>query len=158
MQVFRIARSRYIRDLTGAGAALYGGRWNHKNIPMIYTAENRSLATVEYLVHLPLPLLPGDLRLAVLEIPDSTAPEQISGKQLPKDWRDYPAPQGLAALGSAWARSRRSLLLRVPSAVVADEFNILISPLHPDIIQVSILRVEGYAFDKRLVKTAMREK
>ncbi len=158
MQVFRIAKARHIKDLSGTGPRLYGGRWNRKNIPVIYTAENRSLATVEYLVHLPLSLLPKDLRLAILEIPDSIAPEQMSMKQLPKHWRDYPAPPELAALGSAWALSRRSLSLRVPSAVVRNEFNILLNPLHPEISKVSLVRVEEYALDKRLLKTESREK
>ncbi len=158
MQVFRIAKARHIKDLSGTGPKLYGGRWNRKNIPVIYTAENRSLATVEYLVHVPLSLLPKDLRLAVLEIPDSIVPEQMSLKQVPKDWRDYPAPPELAALGSAWALSRRSLLLRVPSAVIGNEFNILINPLHPEMSKVSMVRVEEYAFDRRLLRTVKSEK
>jgi len=50
--VYRIAKTRYIYDLTGAGARLYGGRWNQKGIGMIYTSENRSLASLEFLVHI----------------------------------------------------------------------------------------------------------
>ncbi len=157
MQVFRIAKTRHINDLSGTGARLHGGRWNRRNTPLIYTAENRSLATVEYLVHVPLSILPRNLRLAVIEIPDSAVPEQIAMKKLPRDWRDYPGPAALADLGSAWALSRRSLLLRVPSVVVANEFNILINPLHPESNKISITRIEEYALDKRLIKIAARE-
>ncbi len=155
MQVFRIAKARYIKDLSGTGPRLYGGRWNRKNVPVVYTAEHRSLATVEYLVHVPLSLLPNDLRMAVLEFPASLVPEKISPKQLPRNWRDYPPPPELAALGSDWALSRHSLLLRVPSAVVENEFNLLLNPLHPEISKVSIVDVEKYTLDKRLLKTSL---
>ena len=31
------------------GASLYGGRWNHKGIPVIYTADSRALCALEVL-------------------------------------------------------------------------------------------------------------
>lgn len=152
MQAFRIAKTQYIHDLSGTGTMLYGGRWNRKNIPIIYSAENRSLAALEFLVHVPLSIVPSNLSIACLEIPDDIVPEQISMTQLPKNWRDYPAPPALAHLGSEWALSRRSLLLRVPSVVVVDEFNILINPKHSNINRVTISRVESYIFDRRLFR------
>jgi RES domain-containing protein len=152
VQVFRIAKTRHIRDLSGTGAILHGGRWNRKNIPVIYSAENRALAAVEFLVHVPLSIVPNNLNIACLEIPDDIFPEKISITQLPNNWRDYPAPPELADLGSEWALSRRSLLLRVPSVVVVDEFNILINPKHSDINRVTISNFESYIFDRRLLR------
>ena len=67
--VYRIAMQRYVSDLSGFGARITGGRWNHKGIALIYTSENRSLATVETLVHVDLATLPKDLYIASLEIP-----------------------------------------------------------------------------------------
>lgn len=46
-----------------------------------------------------------------------------------------------------------SLLLRVPSAVIMHEFNILINPTHPDMKFVDILEVESFIYDERLHKT-----
>ena len=152
MQAFRIAKTQHIRDLSGIGAVLYGGRWNRKNIPVIYSSVNRALAAVEFLVHVPLSIVPSHLSIACLEIPDDIIPEQILMTQLPSNWRDYPAPPELADWGSEWALSRRSLLLRVPSVVVVNEFNLLISPKHPDINRVTISQVESYLFDKRLFR------
>jgi RES domain-containing protein len=152
VRVYRIAKTQVIRDLSGTGAMLHGGRWNRKDIPVIYTAESRSLATVEFLVHVSLlTLVPKNLSVASLEIPDDTVPEQVSVTDLPKDWRDYPAPPELADLGSEWAIAGRSLVLRVPSVVVPDEFNLLINPKHPDISRVTLSRVEAYALDRRLL-------
>ena len=42
-----------------------------------YTSENRAHATVEYLVHVPLSIVPTDLSLATLQIP-----EEIISKEL----------------------------------------------------------------------------
>jgi RES domain-containing protein len=152
VQVFRIAKTRHIRDLSGTGAMLHGGRWNPKNIPVIYASESRSLASLEFLVHVSLlPILPKNLSIACLDIPDDTVAERISVAELPKNWRDYPGPSELADIGSKWATSMRSLLLRVPSVVVVDEFNVLINPKHPEIKRVTLTLVETFTFDRRLI-------
>lgn len=154
MLVYRIARTPYIRDLSGTGARLYGGRWNHKGIGMVYTSENRALATVEYLVHVPLSLIPRDLSIATLRIPDRLTTKTPAVADLPANWRDYPAPPALADLGTQWTISQETLLLRVPSAVVKHEWNILLNPSHPDMPYVTIAQVEAYAFDTRLLRAA----
>ena len=58
--------------------------------------------------------LPQDIRIATLEIPDGLHPEILPPELLPKNWRSYPPPIKLAKLGNDWARSNRSLVLRVP--------------------------------------------
>lgn len=152
MLVYRIAKTKYIHDLSGSGARLYGGRWSRKGIGIIYTSENRALATVEYLVHVPLSLVPGDISIATLKIPNGIAPKEISISGLPANWRDYPAPPELAEIGTRWALSNDTLLLRVPSAVVEHECNTLINPSHPDMKHVSISQTERYRFDVRLLR------
>ena len=152
MRVYRIAKSQYVRDLSGMGARLYGGRWNQRGIGVVYTAESRALATVEYLVHVPLSLIPRDLSMATLQIPHEIIPKTLSTATLPANWRDYPAPSVLADLGTQWALSRETLLLRVPSVVVEREWNVLINPLHPDMPHVMITQVEAYQFDTRLLR------
>lgn len=132
MVVYRIAKTKYIHDLSGIGARIYGGRWNNKGVPMIYTSESRALATVEYLVHVPLPIVPSDISIASLNMPDGMILREISISDLPANWRDFPAPPELAELGTQWALKNETLLLRVPSVVVEHEFNILINPSHPE--------------------------
>ena len=122
MLVYRIAKTEYIHDLSGTGAKVYGGRWSKKGIGIIYTSENRALATVEYLVHVPLSLFPGNISIATLKIPDGIAPKEISISGLPANWRNYPAPLELAEIGTRWALANDTLLLRVPSAVVEHEW------------------------------------
>ncbi len=152
MFLFRISKKVHIRDLTGAGARLYGGRWNHRGVPLIYTSESRSLATVEYLVHLSLPEAPGDLSMATLEVPDDILPEPLDLSSLPRNWRESPPPVKLADLGTEWARSRTSLLLRVPSAVIEHEHNMLINPAHNGMSRVKLVEVKPYKLDERLMR------
>lgn len=47
MRLFRIAKTHYINDLSGAGARANGGRWNRVGVGLLYTSPSRALATVE---------------------------------------------------------------------------------------------------------------
>lgn len=152
MRLFRIAKSEYVRDLTGTGARLYGGRWNQKGTALVYTSESRALATVEFLVHFSLPQAPAGLALATLEIPAAAQTEQVALQPLPEHWRGFPPPAELAALGTRWAREGKSLLLRVPSAVVEGESNLLINPAHLEAAGVRIARVAAWDLDARLME------
>ncbi len=150
MKVYRIAKKAYIKDLSGEGARLYGGRWNIKGTSMLYSASNRSLATVEYLVHLPMALLPKDFFIVELTVPSRIKSITIKESTLPKDWKNYPAPFKLAELGTKWINEKSSLTLKVPSSVVKNEWNILINPNHKYFDRVEISNIEPYGFDERL--------
>ena len=150
--LYRIATAAHVRDLGGTGARLHGGRWNEPGTPILYASPTRSLATVEFLVHVALPLVPRGLRLATIEVPDDASSEDLDPAVLPRYRRRTPAPPRLAALGTLWARSGRSLLLRVPSAVIGCEFNVLVNPLHAGFGGVKLLRVEPWITDPRLTR------
>jgi RES domain-containing protein len=152
MLVYRIAKQQFIYDLTGEGARLYGGRWNKKGTPVVYTSGSRSLATVEYLVHLPQSVMPLDVCMAELEIPDPESGELVSQDTLPPDWRAFPSPAQLAEIGEAWIRAGLSPVQKVPSAVVKDEWNYLLNPRHPLFQSLKIVSVEDWQFDHRLLE------
>ena len=152
MKLFRIAKEQHIGGLSGIGARLYGGRWNHKGVAVVYASESRALAALEYLVHVPMSTIPRDLEMMELVIPEQIIPENIDTADLPLKWREYPPPQRLATLGSNWVHSNRSLLLRVPSAVVENEFNVLINPEHEDLKRIRTIGPVRFEFDGRLLK------
>lgn len=152
MKVYRIAKKAFIEDLTGEGARRYGGRWNSKGVGLLYTSENRSLATVEYLVHLPFTLFPKDLCIAEIEVPDSLDSETVRISELPDNWKDYPAPFDLAKIGDRWKRKNETIALRVPSVVVKDEWNVLLNPDHRHFPQLTFSRIEDYFYDSRLLR------
>lgn len=151
-EVYRIALAKHARDLSGKGARLTGGRWNTKDTAVIYTSESRSLAAMEYLVHVSLTDIPPEIKITTIGIPEAIIPKEIDPSDLPKDWRKSPAPFLLGDIGAKWVSGMESLLLRVPSAVVLHEFNILINPAHPDMKSVKIVDVESFIYDERLHK------
>ena len=152
MHLFRISSTHHIRDLTETGARIYGGRWNPKGVGILYTSPSRALATVEYLAHVPLTITPRNLSIAAIEVPVDILPHSVDPADLPDAWHAFPAPAELVRIGDSWARSQASLLLRVPSAVVEEEFNILINPTHPDMRLVHLTEVRPYNFDERLLR------
>lgn len=151
MKVFRITRAKYAEDLSDSGARLYGGRWNPKGIAILYTAESRALAVLELLVHSTPLLLPEDLKLIGIEIPDELTILTWSPHELPSAWRNYPADRVLAAMGEKWALSGQSLALKVPSVFVPAENNVLINPAHPDFSSIKMIHSEDFQLDTRLL-------
>lgn len=151
MLVWRICARRHAsRSFTGEGARLYGGRWNPRGTPMVYTAGTFSLAVLEMLVHLDPDTFPDHLVAVAAEVPDEFLIEEISSTSLPRGWRRYPANEELARRGLAWIRAAKSAVLSVPSAVVPRERNYLINPRHPDFAGIRIQRPEPFYFDPRL--------
>ncbi len=149
MNVYRIGRSKYARDLTGEGARLFGGRWNNKGIPCLYTSESRALALLEYSVNVNLDDVPRALTMAIIEIPDSSI-KIISEIQLPGNWKQVPAPKEAKDFGSALFKEKDFPVFKIPSTVVPEEFNYLLNPLHKDSGSFKLLDVRDFIFDVRI--------
>ena len=149
MLVFRLARTKWSDDLSGEGARLHGGRWNHTGTPCIYASESRALALLEYTVNVGIDEIPRALSMITLEIPDKKifVPD-IS--QLPGNWRDSPAPASTRDLGTELLRSQ--FIIQLPSAVLPQENNFIINPLHKDIQLVKIISKEDFVYDVRIKK------
>jgi len=152
IKLFRICSSKHISDISGTGARIYGGRWNHPGYPVVYTSGSRSLAALEFLVHVPMALAPQDLSIVEIDIQQKVKRELVTENQLPVNWRGYPAPEKLMNIGTNWLKGNSSLLLDVPSAVVDKEINTLINPLHPDIKYINVKAIGKFSFDPRLLK------
>lgn len=148
MKVFRIARKKYIRDLTGTGAMRHGGRWNPKGLAMIYAAESKSLAALEILVHLDKNTVPDDLQILTLEVPDDAVIEfdikaYNSIKKSDRGMSKYKEE------GKRWVESGASLCLKVPTVLMPGEWNLLLNPDHKRASEIKTLEVEDFKFDFR---------
>lgn len=157
--VWRIAtdtRDYEADDLSGAGAKASGGRWNAPGVPMLYTSESRALACLETIVHLNAGGLPLNRYLVEIEVPDEAWPaaEVQTPPTLKVGWDAAPAGRASIAFGSDWARSRRSLLLLVPSAIIPEETNVLINPEHPGHAGLRARKLRKWLYDPRLIRTA----
>lgn len=138
-------------DLSGTGTKKSGGRWNRVDTPLVYASETIALACLETVVHLNSSGLPLNRYLVPIDIPAALwrAAEFF---QLASHIGWDAQPPGMVSLefGTAWAASKRTALLVVPSAIVAEESNILINPLHPDAGQITAGKIRRWLYDPRI--------
>lgn len=151
MEVFRICKYKRARDLSGFGASIKGQRWNRRNTFMLYTASHRSLALLEVLVHIGDNYPEEDYTIVTLEVPDESI-TLLDAKNLPEDWFKIFESGELATFTDEWLQETKFIAMGVPSAVVTQEMNYLINPLHPDFQDVKIKNIEKFNFDERFFK------
>ena len=147
MEVFRISAPRYAQQLTASGVA---NRWNTAGQYIIYTAATASLACLENVVHRGAEGLQAPFKLMRLAIPDQVLIEEVAEPLLPVGWQPVTSYPQCQAIGAAWYQLRRSAVLKVPSAIIASEANYLISTVHPDFSQITLLSTEDFIFDPRI--------
>jgi RES domain-containing protein len=150
MICYRIAKCNFVDDLSGAGARLYGGRWNNVGKSMVYMASSRPLAVLEVLVHLPATILPSNYCICEIQVPEISVLE-VNQSELPADWQDISGPAYLKYLGDKFIKEGKYLLMKVPSAILREEFNYLLNPQHEQASEVKIISKKTFGFDQRLV-------
>ncbi len=141
MVVFRIARKQFIEDLSGRGAELFGGRWNEKGLPALYTSSSLSLAALEILVHTDKSLPPLNLSYAKIYVPDTMASLKILQLTEGVTEIDY---------GTKWLKEKKELMLKVPSVVLPYEYdlecNLILNPLHEDYKKIFVVETHDFFF------------
>ncbi|MBO0947379.1 RES family NAD+ phosphorylase [Fibrella forsythiae] len=147
MEVYRITRAIYTAQLVASGGS---ARWNTRGRFVIYTAGSRALACLENVVHRSGEGLQDLFRVMVINVPDTLPVETITLVDLPPDWSDYQNYDICQALGESWLRRGATPVMRVPSAIVPQEWNYLLNPAHPLFADIRLLRTEAFAFDPRL--------
>ena len=152
MRFWRICRRRYAAEAaTGAGARLYGGRWNSRGVSVIYASTSLALAAVETFVNLEPNLTPPDLVSIEGEIPDAVAIGKLDATTLPSGWHES-RDESLRRFGDEWIRSGGTAALLVPSAAIRGEWNILLNPAHPDFSKIQFRSPQSFEFDARMFR------
>ncbi len=149
MILYRFARQIYSNDISGAGAKKLGGRWNSPGLSAVYTSSAISLSLLEILVYHSAYEEISTNMLMRIEVPD-TSPLTVTDRSLKQNWQndiDYSR-----FIGNEFLKSKELLLLKVPSAIIPEEYNIVINPAHPDFKKVKILKASLFQFDARLFK------
>ena len=155
MRLYRLCRAPF-RALDGEGARLYGGRWNSPGRPVVYASTTLSLAALEYLIHVDAADAPSDLVALTVELPDEVDVERVEAAGLPAGWEQAPEPQACKDIGDAWLVAGRALALRVPSAPIPEEENVLLDVRHPDAQRVRIVAERPFFYDPRLLVGSSR--
>lgn len=154
-RAWRIVRKKRLSDaFTGEGARLGGGRWNHVGTPVVYVSGTLSLTALELFVH----FTRKDMKISKslvavpIDIPDSLKIEDVSIKDLNADWRVSPPSNSTKDIGSEWVKKGSSSVLRVPSAIVPNEYNLVLKPKHGDFIKIEIGKPQSFTLDERMWK------
>ena len=132
------------------GAALFGGRWNSKDVYMVYTSQSGALAMLEAIVHIGKVPKPGLYCMATIEIPDDSI-ETLKLEMLPAEWQNNPPPNNLKSIGDRFIESNKYAALKVPSVFITDEHNYLLNPAHPEFKKVRITSEKPIRIDNRLL-------
>jgi RES domain-containing protein len=153
MIVYRISKKNRINDLSGLGAGLYGGRWNPKGLNMVYTSGSIALAALEYLVHNFHILSTAEICLAKIKIAKPFPIREYKLKDLLPGWNKQMDLQFTTQqIGKEFYLKGTDYILKVPSAVVPGEFNILLNPNHKNHARTKVVDViDPFSFDQRIL-------
>jgi RES domain-containing protein len=152
MRFWRICRRRYAAEAaSGEGARLYGGRWNSRGVRVVYASGSLALAAIETFVNLEPNLQPKDLVSVAGDIPDGLDIGTVGLQALPVDWRKT-GGEASRRFGDEWIRLGQTVALRVPSAAIRGEWNVLLNPVHPDFAKVKFDEPEPFEFDARMFR------
>jgi RES domain-containing protein len=131
---------------------LFGGRWNRRGTRVVYTSSSLSLAALETLAHFDEEEAPDTLVAIPADMPDDVPITRVKLSELVANWRATPPPESLAETGTRWAVARHSLVLAVPSAIIPEDLNYLLNPLHAQFKRIRVGRPKPFSFDPRLWK------
>ena len=150
MIVYRIDRAKRKNNLlSGIGAEKIGGRWNEIGTRAVYTSQHISLSYLEVVMHLDITEdLPSDRILVHIDIPDEVNIHEL--QKLPKNWNTFPYNSKTQEIFTRFVEENKCAVLKVPSAIVKDEFNYILNPMHIDFHKISVVKIQKFSFDSRL--------
>jgi RES domain-containing protein len=136
--------------LDGVGGLYVSGRWHTKGHPVVYCTLNPATALLEILVHMEIDAEDRPERFQMLRIegPDTLSVEEIKAGALPSNWvEDIAFTQ---SVGDGWLSEAGSLLLKVPSVLVPETWNVLVNPRHAEASLLKVTMRYEHPFDARL--------
>lgn len=147
---WRIIKEKHAKAaFSGEGARVYGGRWNSTGVGVVYCSEHLSLAALETLVHIVPVMLRDKFRAYRVRFSENLL-ATVSDRKLPKAWDAQPPGPASKSIGDEWVKSKRSVVLAVPSVLVPIERTLLLNPNHPDFRKVEIKDMGTFVLDPRL--------
>jgi len=146
---------RFHRDIYGpldtTGSLTYGGRWNPRGSPVLYTSVSFASGILELLAHSSHPRrLPRNHMACLIEIPDAGG-VSVLHPPYPDGW-DHPSDYTVSVrLARPWLTAGSDLCLEVPSLPGSPiERNIVINARHPLYPQLASVRKVQPNYDPRI--------
>lgn len=148
MRVYRVGNTKFANDLSGEGARLHGGRWNHIGTTCLYTSQSRSPAVLEMSVNVSTGSILRYLSMVEIDIPDDVL--EVSISSLPGNWKENPAPPSTKDFGTHLLNEKSHSVIEISSSVIPEEFNYLINPRHPMSAACKIIAIKDFIYDIRI--------
>lgn len=154
LTVFRLGKRAYRAHLfSGQGGLYASGRWTPRGQPVVYTSASISLAVLEYTANYRRRGWVPATVLGRASIPAAVKLEAVLPDDLPPRWFAADPPVRLQDIGGNWLRRGQSAVLQVPSAIVTEEWNFLLNPLHADFCKIRLSAPEPFDFDRRVARS-----
>ena len=147
MLVYRIVHKKYSSSLFASGLK---GRWNSLGKKVVYTAESIPLAFLENMVRRQGVGFNSDFRIMFIDIPESIEILKVNVSDLEKGWRDFKDYSKCQPLGDKWYDEGKTLILKVPSAVLPEAYNYVINTEYSDYRLVKLIEVTDLVPDERI--------
>ncbi len=157
LTVFRLGKHAYRAQLfNGQGGLFASGRWTPRGRPVVYTSASISLAVLEYTANY---RRRGWVPASVLgraTIPPGVRVQTVSAEELPPNWFAADPPIELQKIGGEWLERGETAVLKVPSAIVVEEWNYLLNPLHAHFGKLTFGTPKVFSFDRRVARSRRR--
>jgi RES domain-containing protein len=149
LTVFRISGKSYSpNDPTGA-ALSSEGRWHKKGQRVLYFCNSLSTCVLELRANgVSYKTIREQNHFCEAKIPDSISIEEVPRGFYSDGWRV--TKDKAQEFGAKWYLENRTLILRVKSAVIATEFNLVINTNHPEFHKIEFSKPASTDLDPRL--------
>jgi len=104
----------------------------------LYGSVHRSLCGLETLVHTPLKLIPQNLMLITIRLPESAKIRVIEESELPASWNSFPYDSFTQHMGDELLNTAEYLAIQLPSSVMHEEHNMMLNPNHRNFNQIRV--------------------
>jgi RES domain-containing protein len=147
MLVYRITHKKHSDHLFAPG---FAGRWNGTGKKVLYCSESIPLAFLESMIRRQGVGFNHDYNIVIIEVPDDMTISVISSTDLADGWRDFRDYSICQEIGNAWFDESKTLILKVPSAVVVEGSNYVINATHADYKGIRVVAVTELIPDTRI--------
>lgn len=156
---YRVTSAAHIAQwedaFTGIGSYQSGGRWSSPGTKMVYSSTHMSLSALEILVHARKNTFLKTRVVVRFELRDGLV-RRLDDPLLPLSWDAFPAPASAQHTGDEWVRSKVSMGLLVPTAILPaairiEEKNLLLNPDYPEFLsEIKKPEIIRFNYDKRI--------
>lgn len=126
------------------------GRWNSAGNKVLYAAESIPLAFLENMVRRQGVGFNNDFQIMFISVPDPVSVQQVNVYDLDPVWRNPNDYSACLPIGDKWYQDRKSIALKVPSAVMPEAFNYVINTMHADYKNVELVGSTNLVPDPRI--------